>query len=243
MLRALLVSLTALLVLLSMPGYLFGGLIFVALVPLFFAFEGSTPRQRFLLGWLCGFLFFALLLDWLYALWDWAGVFIVLGHLGLAGLLGLWWGLFGVLSSQFDNFKVNSVIKAFFIAALWVLLEYLRSLTKFGFTWGFVSDALYQHPELIQIASLTGAWGVSLLIVLVNFLIYRALRERRLRYGVLALGLIALDWGYGQASLDVHLRRTAQKNHNCAHPLERPAACPQRSRSALCSARSLSFSA
>lgn len=194
--RALLAVLAALLVLLSMPGYLFGGLIFIALVPLFFALEGSTPRHGFWLGWLCGFLFFALILCWLYALWDWAGIFIVFGHLGLAGLLGLWWGLWGLLSS-----KLNLAIRAFFIAALWVVLEYLRSLTKFGFTWGFLSDALYQYPNLIQIASLTGAWGVSLLIVLVNVLVYRALRERQLLYGVLAIGLIALDWGWGQVVL------------------------------------------
>lgn len=202
MVRAFLVFLTVFLMLLSMPGYLFGGLIFIALVPLFFALEGSTLRQGFWLGWLCGFLFFALVLCWLYALWDWAGIFIVFGHLGLAGLLGLWWGLFGLLSSKLN---LSLVIKAFFITALWVVLEYLRSLTKFGFTWGFLSDALYQYPDLIQIASLTGAWGVSLLIVLVNVLVYRALRERQLLYGMLALGLIALDWGWGQVLLSSEL--------------------------------------
>jgi apolipoprotein N-acyltransferase len=192
MARAFLAALAALLALLSMPGYLWGGLIFVALVPLFFALEGCSLRQGFGLGYLCGFVFFALLLYWIYALSDWAGIFILLGHLGLAGLLALWWGLFGAVSSR---------VHGFFIPAVWVLLEYLRSLTKFGFTWGFMSDALWQYPLLIQIAAVTGAWGISLLIVLVNFLLYRALRERSFLYGLFAVGLIALDWGWGAARL------------------------------------------
>ncbi len=194
MFRAILAILSALLILLSMPGYLWGGLIFVALVPLFFALEGSTLRQGFRLGYLCGFLFFALLLYWVYALFEWAGAFIIFGHLGLAGLLALWWGLFGAAYVAMQSYRKPLWIA---VSALWVLLEYLRSLTRFGFTWGFVSDALSQYPELIQIASLTGTWGISLLVVFVNVLLYRAVRERRLLYGVLAMGLIALDWGWG----------------------------------------------
>ncbi len=196
MLRTILAGLAALLVLLSMPGYLWGGLIFVALVPLFFALEGGTPRQGFWLGYLSGFSFFASLLYWVYTLFEWAGAFIVLGHLGLAGLLGVWWGLFGAA-----YVAVQRRYLWIAVPALWVLLEYLRSLTRFGFTWGFMSDALWQHPELIQIASLTGTWGISMLVVFVNFLLYRALRERRLLYGVWAIGLIALDWGWGAYQL------------------------------------------
>lgn len=195
MFRAILAVLTALLVLLSMPGYLWGGLIFLALVPLFFAVEGCSPRQGFGLGYLCGFVFLALLFYWLYALSDWAGVFIIFGHVGLAGLLALGWGIFGACRG------VRPYAPTLSIPAVWVLLEYLRSLTKFGFTWGFLSDALWEYPQLIQIAAVTGTWGISLLIVLVNFLLYRALRERRLLYGLLAMGLIALDWSWGAYQL------------------------------------------
>ncbi len=198
MFQAILAILSALLILLSMPGYLWGGGIFIALVPLFFALEGSTLRQGFRRGYLCGFSFFALLLYWVYALFEWAGAFIIFGHLGLAGLLALWWGLFGAAYVAMQGYRKYLWIA---VPALWVLLEYLRSLTRFGFTWGFLSDALWQHPELIQIASATGTWGLSALILLVNFLLYRALRERRLLYGILAMGLIALDWGWGAYQL------------------------------------------
>jgi apolipoprotein N-acyltransferase len=198
MFRAILAIFSALLILLSMPGYLWGGLIFVALVPLFFALEGSTPRQGFGLGYLCGFSFFASLLYWVYTLFEWAGALIIFGHLGLAGLLALWWGLFGTAYVAMQGYRKYLWIA---VPALWVLLEYLRSLTRFGFTWGFVSDALAQYPALIQIASLAGTWGISMLIVLVNLLLYRAVRERRLLYSVFAMGLIALDWSWGAYQL------------------------------------------
>ncbi|MCX8103647.1 MAG: apolipoprotein N-acyltransferase [Candidatus Bipolaricaulota bacterium] len=201
MFRASLAILAALLALLSMPGYLVGGLIFVALVPLFYALEGCSPRQGFLIGYLCGFVFFALLLYWLYALFEWAGIFIVFGHIGLAGLLALWWGLWGASFSVIQGRFPRA--QGLALPAMWVLLEYLRSLTKFGFTWGFLSDALWQHPQLIQIASVTGTWGISFLIVLVNFLLYRALRERRLIWGIIALSVIALAWGWGVYQLSV----------------------------------------
>ncbi len=193
--------LAALLALLSMPGYLFGGLVFVALVPLFGALQSSSVRQGFWLGWLCGFLFFALIFYWIYSLYDWAGMFILLGHLGLAVLLGLSWGLFGAIFVLTQRY-----LRVLWLAvpAAWVILEYVRSITKFGFTWGYLSDALYQYPQLIQIVSLTGTWGLSFVIVLANVLLYRAVRERRVLWGVLAVGVLALNWSWGAYQLDVN---------------------------------------
>lgn len=192
---------TALLALFSMPGYLLGGLVFVALVPLFGALQSSSMRQGFWLGWLCGFLFFALLFYWIYSLYDWAGAFILLGHLGLAGLLGLSWGLFGALFVFTQRYLRLSWLT---VPAVWVILEYLRSLTKFGFTWGYLSDALYQYPELLQIVAFTGTWGLSFVIVLSNVLLYRAVRERRVLWGVLAIGVVALNWSWGAYQLNVN---------------------------------------
>jgi apolipoprotein N-acyltransferase len=198
--KAFFTVLAALLVLLSMPGYPFGGAVFVALVPLFFALHSSSLRQGFWLGWLCGFLFFALIFYWIYALYDWAGLFTLVGHLGLAGLLGLSWGIFGLISVFTQKYLRGQWLA---VPAVWVLLEYLRSLTKFGFTWGYLSDALYQYPEMLHIASLTGTWGLSFLIVLSNFLLYRAMRECRVLWGVLAVGLLGLNWSWGAYQLNV----------------------------------------
>lgn len=195
------ILLTVALALLSMPGYFLDFAVFVALVPFFGVLQSSSVRVGFWRGWIAGFLFFALLLHWLYALFEWAGFFILPAHLMLSALLGLSWGLFG---AAFALLERRYPIAAFWaVPALWVVLEYLRSLTKFGFPWGYLSDALYQRPEQLQIAALGGAWAISFLIVFVNYSLYRTLRERRILWLALAAALIVLNGAWGIFQLSV----------------------------------------
>lgn len=204
--RALL--LTAVAVLLSMPGYPLDFLIFTALVPLFFVLGHSTLREGFRRGWLCGSLFFALLLHWLYTLYEWAGLFILPAHLALSALLGLSWGFFGAAFVWLERRYPQASLWT--IPAIWTILEYLRALTKFGFPWGYLSDALYQRPEQLQLASLAGSWAIAFLIVLINILIYRAWRERRILWGALAAALFLLNgaWGTWQLSRPITKEQT-----------------------------------
>ncbi len=53
----------------------------------------------------------------------------------------------------------------------WVALEFLRSTQSetFAGTWGNVSYALYERPGFLQPISITGMWGVNLLILVVNW--------------------------------------------------------------------------
>ncbi len=191
--------LTATLALLSMPGYSLDLAVFLAFVPFFGVLKDSTVRIGFWCGWLTGILFFGLLLHWLYTIFEWAGFFIVPAHLVLSLLLGLSWALFGAAFVWLERRYPRASFWA--LPALWVVLEYLRSLTKFGFSWGYLSDALYQRPEHLQMAAMTGTWSISFLIVLINYLLYRTLRDRRILYGALAAGLVVLNWSWGAYQL------------------------------------------
>lgn len=53
-------------------------------------------------------------------------------------------------------------------ASLWVLLEYLRSLGFIGYPWGLLGASQYPLLPLIQIADITGIWGVSFLVALAS---------------------------------------------------------------------------
>ena len=191
--------LSGLLLALSMPGPDLGGLAWIALVPLFWALRGAGPRQGFRLGWLAGFAYFGTLLYWIYALWDWASLAILPGYLLLVGYLALYWGAFGALYRYLSG-RLPPWALVSMAPALWVTLEYMRGLTRFGFPWGQAADAAYGQLPVIQLASITGIWGVSFLIVLVNVALYVGLRSRDARYPALALllaGAIAL-WGWTQ---------------------------------------------
>jgi apolipoprotein N-acyltransferase len=88
---------------------------------------------------------------------------ILLGvYLGpLAGIFGL---LVGLIAKRFG--PATGLFSAPFI---WVCLEYVRSNLSFlSLPWGLLAHSQYQYPLLIQMASITGVFGIGFLIVLVN---------------------------------------------------------------------------
>ncbi|MFC2149460.1 apolipoprotein N-acyltransferase [Candidatus Auribacterota bacterium] len=69
--------------------------------------------------------------------------------------------------------KGRSII--FWAPALWVALEYIRGEIIFTCPIFNTSAAQVHCKSLIQIASVTGAWGVSFVVILINVLIYENL--------------------------------------------------------------------
>ncbi len=65
-----------------------------------------------------------------------------------------------VRNSEFPGFLVFPVA--------WTAFELARSSGFVGFPWGLVGHSQYAMLPLIQIAELTGIWGISFIVVLVN---------------------------------------------------------------------------
>jgi len=61
-------------------------------------------------------------------------------------------------------------------AAVWVALEMIRARLFGGFPWNFLGASQYQMIPLIQVASVTGVYGVSFLVVWVSLSLYSAVR-------------------------------------------------------------------
>ena len=191
--------LSGLLLALAQPGPDLGIFAWIALVPLLWALDGLSPKRAFQAGWLAGVAFFGVTLSWLFTLWPWASFFVVPGYTLLVGLLALSWGVFGALYAALSA-KLPRGALLLAAPALWVVFEYLRSLTRFGFPWGQVADALYGQLPAVQIVSITGSWGLSFLAVLANVGLYLGLRARDWRYPAVALAIVglALLWGSWQ---------------------------------------------
>lgn len=72
----------------------------------------------------------------------------------------------GVCTSFVDKkLKLPLTITAPFI---WVSLEYLRSFLLTGFPWLFIGHSQHQYLTLIQISDITGVYGISFMLVLIN---------------------------------------------------------------------------
>jgi apolipoprotein N-acyltransferase len=67
--------------------------------------------------------------------------------------------------------RVNRILRPFLIAIAWSLFEYFKATGYLGFPWGLLAYPAWQILPFIQIADITGIWGVSLLLILLNTLI------------------------------------------------------------------------
>ncbi|MCX8012146.1 MAG: apolipoprotein N-acyltransferase, partial [Desulfobacterota bacterium] len=176
---ALLLSLiSGILLTLSFPKINFSFLAWVGFFPFFLAIENRPPGEAFFLGWLAGIAHFATLLYWVtIAMTNYGGFSLWISTFLLILLslyLGLYVGIFGGLLSFFRSRYLY--VSIFVPPILWVLLEYLRTHLLSGFPWGLLGYSQFRHLYLIQISDLTGVYGVSFLLVLVNVSSYLIIR-------------------------------------------------------------------
>lgn len=156
----------------------------VAIAPLIALVGPSRPRRGLLLGLVFGAAYFGATLYWiaLFGEMAWGALsFASAGYLGVFGLLAplVWRPGRGVRS-------------AVALAALWTGLEYLRGMWPLGgFTWGGVGYTQVDNDVLLPLASISGVWGISFVVVLVNGLVVAAVTEAR-RGRILAVGWVAV---------------------------------------------------
>jgi len=73
----------------------------------------------------------------------------------------------------FNFLSKDSRLPALFIVpVLWVTLEFIRSYALTGFPWALLGYSQYKFLPLIQIADITGVYGVSFLISALNGMIF-----------------------------------------------------------------------
>jgi apolipoprotein N-acyltransferase len=160
--------LSAILLILSFPKPNLEILAWFALVPWIFALQGQKSKQAFFLSYLVGIVFFAGIVYWI-------NYVSILGFVVLVLYLALYFAIFGWIFSQIFS---ESLAKSnlLFIPSIWVVLEYIRSHLFSGFGWALLGYSQYRNLSIIQISDITGSYGVSFLIVLVNIGIWQMLR-------------------------------------------------------------------
>jgi apolipoprotein N-acyltransferase len=166
----LLAAMSGLLLSLASPPVQIEPIAFVALVPLLSAIRSVRPRRGLLLGMAFGFVYFATLLYWILLFGS-----LAWGVLSLAS--AAYAGAFGLLAPLVWRAK-RPVRSALGLAALWTLTEYLRALWPVGgFTWGGLGYTQPDNGFLMPLASVTGVWGMSFVVALVNVLVLLSLER------------------------------------------------------------------
>lgn len=200
--------LSGILLILSFPQFQLGAFAWISLVPLLLSCRDTTPRRAFLLGWITGVIAFSGIMYWIViALYQYGNIpFLpsVLILVLLAAYLGLFVGIFSTLMSWFLRHSPHPSLLVWAAPPAWVTLEILRTHLFTGFPWALLGYSQYQWLTIIQIADITGVYGVSFLIILVNaflaFLIF-SFRERLtvpIMQAVIPIAFFVLTLLYGE---------------------------------------------
>jgi apolipoprotein N-acyltransferase len=176
----------------------------VALVPLLVAVRGKSAGAALRLGYWCGLSYSATSFYWIYH--------VIARYSGLAGPLAVgvllllcaylacYPACFAVLATVCER---RSVTYVWGLPAVWVALEWLRAYMITGFPWNNLGYSQTPWLSFIQVADITGVYGLSWLLVLANTCLARFWIERRLHWHFLVLAVLVGAVGvYGVTRLD-----------------------------------------
>jgi len=185
----------------------------LALVPLFIALrDTSTMGEALRIGLFAGLAHYISLVYWLaYTMNTYGNLPYSLSVPILflfAFYLSFFWAAFTVVIYRTCHHPLTIMVSA---PAAWVALELIRSMLFTGFPWGMAGHCLYRRQIFIQICDITGAYGLSGVIVLCNgaILIGILWLSRRLWRGtpvsgrsalvavMVSVGALAVCLGYG----------------------------------------------
>jgi apolipoprotein N-acyltransferase len=191
---------------LSFPKADFSVLAWFAFVPLLLAIAKKRPVIAFRLGFVCGLTAYGGILYWLnivmilYGKLPWPASFSL--FLILAAYMAFYVGLIAMLVRKGEMSGISPILTFPF---LWVGFEFLRSFLLTGFPWASLGYSQYRILPLIQIADITGVYGLSFLIVLANVVLLRIIRGAVMKgpsiypakSAALLVVLLILTLGYG----------------------------------------------
>jgi len=189
----------------AFPKYDQSFLLFIALLPWFWALRGRSTKSAFWLGLVGGFTFYLGLLSWILYVTHVYGKLPLPLALGvlllLAAYLAIYKGIWAWGVAWADNHGVSLL---WFAPAWWVVMEYIQGYPIDSFPWELLGHGLYRQLMLLQAADLIGAYGLSFLLVLINvglFLLFSPATRGRQRHGFRTLALLIIimaAWlGYG----------------------------------------------
>jgi len=187
---------------LSFPKFDLHYLIWISLIPLLFALRGKNLSEAFLAGLITGFVYNTGIIYWVtfvvvhYGYLPLSiGIFVMLL---LSFYLSLYVALFAFGVVFLKKRGIGEIVSA---PLLWTILEYGKSHLLTGFPWENLAHSLHGQLSFIQIADITGIYGITFLIVFINCLLFGLMtfKGRKAILSELLVGVILLGatLGYG----------------------------------------------
>lgn len=162
----------------SFPNYNLPLLAWISVAMLMLASLGARKREATLYGFINGALFYPLSVPWIDTVMQQYGNVSPLASAGILALMTIAGALFpiafAVLVSRVG--KRSIAMACVFAPFFWVALEFARThLPIIGFPWNLIGYAASGNLAFVQLTSVTGIFGLSLLVVGFNALVVWAI--------------------------------------------------------------------
>ena len=139
-------------------------LAWVGLVPwLIFLAESKSQKSAFFGSWIAGTAFFTANMWWMLFI-SWPGMIALMIY------LGSYWAAAGLIIRGAGLLRRGILPGVFAIAAVWVTFEWLRGIIITGLPWLYLAHTQTPFLPICQIADITGTYGVSFWVAMLNAL-------------------------------------------------------------------------
>lgn len=144
----------------------------------------------YLASWASGLCFFSVILSWMtlahpLMTYAWIALFI---YCSLYMPVSIW--LLRVIDRSL------AIPMTFSVPAVWVTLDFARSIIMTGFPWYFLGHSQHDNLLLVQIVDLGGVYMVTFLVCMVNGLLFEFLYANSSIRSLFGLKEPALEWRY-----------------------------------------------
>ncbi len=211
-----LAALSGVLTALSYPKFNLSFFAWISLIPFLAVILKKKPKQSFLLGLVAGFSFYAVLIYWIPSVPAHYGNlplgFSIIIYILLVLFLALYWAFFSLVAAKIH--QAFPWLSFFILPFIWVSFEYLLTHIFTGFPWGLLGSSQYSNIYFIQLASLTGVYGLSAVLVLFQSLFISSMKYQKRAPFFSVLGLVFLIYFGGFLSLK--LSRPAERSFPAA---------------------------
>lgn len=176
---------------------------FFSFIPYFFVLEKKetlSSINRF--TYLTLFIFNLIALYWIGSWTKEADKFLMISGAALLFFNPLFYLIISTLY-YFSRKSFGKRIALLLFPFYWVSFEFLYSLTDLRFPWLTLGNSLPYLNHVIQIADIIGVYGLSLIILFVNLLLYLAVKDiagtKKInwKFGIVALTIIVSVLAYG----------------------------------------------
>lgn len=149
-------------------------LLFICYVFFIYAIKNTSFKNTFFIGMVHG-IFLVIFFMWPIAISEYKLFLVILV------LKGIQFGIMGIFF-EITRRYVPKILYSFTIAAIGIFIEWLSTISPYLFP-SHLALPLYKNLSLIQIASVTGIYGVSFVVILINGLTYQIIESiRNLEY-------------------------------------------------------------